>query len=55
MPEFPLLFSKFSNTLTASGAAVTYPGITNELDYEGELAVVIGRRRAGFVPRTHRV
>jgi acylpyruvate hydrolase len=44
MPEFPLLFSKFSNTLTASGAAVPYPGITNELDYEGELAVVIGGR-----------
>jgi len=44
MPEFPLLFAKFSNTLTASGAAVTYPEITDELDYEGELAVVIGRR-----------
>jgi acylpyruvate hydrolase len=44
MPEFPLLFSKFSNTLIPSGAAVTYPGITNELDYEGELAVVIGRQ-----------
>ena len=43
MPDLPLLFSKFSNTLTASGAAVTYPGITNELDYEGELAVEIGR------------
>ncbi len=50
MPEFPLLFSKFSNTLTASGAAVTYPGITNELDYEGELAVVIGRRASRLRP-----
>jgi 2-keto-4-pentenoate hydratase/2-oxohepta-3-ene-1,7-dioic acid hydratase in catechol pathway len=50
MPEFPLLFSKFSNTLIPSGAAVTYPGITNELDYEGELAVVIGRRASRLRP-----
>jgi acylpyruvate hydrolase len=50
MPEFPLLFSKFSNTLIPTGAAVTYPAITNELDYEGELAVVIGRRASRLRP-----
>jgi acylpyruvate hydrolase len=50
MPTFPLLFSKFSNTLVASGATVTYPNITNELDYEGELAVVIGRTASHLRP-----
>jgi 2-keto-4-pentenoate hydratase/2-oxohepta-3-ene-1,7-dioic acid hydratase in catechol pathway len=50
MPEFPLLFSKFANTLIPSGAAVTYPAITAELDYEGELAVVIGRRASHLRP-----
>jgi acylpyruvate hydrolase len=50
MPEFPLLFSKFANTLIPSGAAVTYPAITAELDYEGELAVVIGRRASRLRP-----
>ncbi len=50
MPAFPLLFSKFSNTLVPSGAAVSYPEITNQLDYEGELAVVIGREASRLRP-----
>jgi 2-keto-4-pentenoate hydratase/2-oxohepta-3-ene-1,7-dioic acid hydratase in catechol pathway len=50
MPEFPLLFSKFSNTLAASGATVPYPTITEQLDYEGELAVVIGRTSSQLRP-----
>jgi len=44
LPAEPLLFSKFVNTLVADGAHVPYPTITTELDYEGELALVIGRR-----------
>jgi len=43
VPPFPLLFSKFRNTLLGHGGTVRYPSLTRELDYEGELAVVIGR------------
>lgn len=43
IPPYPILFSKFANTLAGSGACVTYPSITTMLDYEGEVAVVIGR------------
>lgn len=44
VPASPILFSKFANTLVGDGASVVRHSITQELDYEGELAVVIGRR-----------
>jgi acylpyruvate hydrolase len=43
IPPYPILFSKFANTLTGSGAAVPYPSISTALDYEGEVAAIIGR------------
>ena len=43
IPEFPVLFSKFPNTLVGHGDGVVLHSITRELDYEGELGVVIGR------------
>lgn len=42
-PEFPVLFSKFPNSLLAHNSVVIRPSITTQLDYEGELAVIIGR------------
>jgi 2-keto-4-pentenoate hydratase/2-oxohepta-3-ene-1,7-dioic acid hydratase in catechol pathway len=39
-----VLFAKFPSSLIAHGEAVIYPSITTELDYEGELAVVVGQR-----------
>jgi acylpyruvate hydrolase len=39
----PVLFSKFRNALIASGDPIRLPTVSNEVDYEGELAVVIGR------------
>lgn len=44
VPAFPVLFSKFPNTLLGSGATVPEHEIARQLDYEGELALVIGRR-----------
>jgi 2-keto-4-pentenoate hydratase/2-oxohepta-3-ene-1,7-dioic acid hydratase in catechol pathway len=44
VPQFPLLFSKYANTLVGDGDPVIDHAITNELDYEVELGVVIGRR-----------
>ena len=37
-------FAKFSSCLIAHGEPIIRPAITSELDYEGELAVIIGRR-----------
>lgn len=44
VPEFPVLFSKFPNTLVGHEEGVIKHAITDQLDYEGELALVIGRR-----------
>lgn len=46
-PERIVLFSKYPSSLVASGDDVELPSITHQLDYEGELAVVIGRRTKG--------
>jgi acylpyruvate hydrolase len=43
-PEFPVLFAKFANTLTGPSDDVPIPRASHRIDYEGELAVVIGRR-----------
>jgi 2-keto-4-pentenoate hydratase/2-oxohepta-3-ene-1,7-dioic acid hydratase in catechol pathway len=50
-PGFPLLFGKGPNALCGNGDAVPYPRDTEALDYEVELAFVIGAR-ASSVPRT---
>jgi 2-keto-4-pentenoate hydratase/2-oxohepta-3-ene-1,7-dioic acid hydratase in catechol pathway len=42
LPERPLLFAKFPSAMTAPGGPIRMPAYTSELDYEGELAVVIG-------------
>lgn len=44
-PERPLMFAKFANAITDPGAKVEFPSPElAEIDYEGELAVVIGRQ-----------
>ncbi|MEA2619771.1 MAG: hypothetical protein QOC97_544 [Chloroflexota bacterium] len=47
VPTKPVLFAKFPNTLVGHGAPIVYPRVTSQLDYEGELAVIIGRRASG--------
>ena len=43
-PPVPLVFAKFPNVLIGSGAAIELPAGNGEhVDYEGEIAVVIGR------------
>ncbi|GAE29871.1 fumarylacetoacetate hydrolase family protein [Halalkalibacter hemicellulosilyticus] len=42
-PEVPILFNKFNNTLTGNQCDIVIPAVTNKLDYEVELAVVIGK------------
>jgi 2-keto-4-pentenoate hydratase/2-oxohepta-3-ene-1,7-dioic acid hydratase in catechol pathway len=44
LPERPLLFAKWPNTLIGDGEAIRIPSISKNVDYEAELGVVIGRR-----------
>jgi 2-keto-4-pentenoate hydratase/2-oxohepta-3-ene-1,7-dioic acid hydratase in catechol pathway len=44
VPPEPTIFLKPPSSLIASGDAIVYPRLTQRLDYEGELGVVIGRR-----------
>jgi 2-keto-4-pentenoate hydratase/2-oxohepta-3-ene-1,7-dioic acid hydratase in catechol pathway len=44
LPERPLLFAKWPNTLIGNGEAIRIPEISKNVDYEAELGVVIGRR-----------
>jgi len=44
LPEKPVVFSKFSSAVIAPGEPVVIPRTTRQVDYEAELAVVIGRR-----------
>ncbi|XID91234.1 fumarylacetoacetate hydrolase family protein [Paenibacillaceae bacterium WGS1546] len=44
IPEQPLLFNKFGNTLAAHGERIPIPDqVTSQADYEAELAIVIGK------------
>lgn len=43
IPEHPVVFSKFNNTLAAAGQAIPLTRELTRVDYEAELAVVIGR------------
>ncbi|MGL4648030.1 MAG: fumarylacetoacetate hydrolase family protein, partial [Caldilineaceae bacterium] len=42
VPSTPILFSKFANALAAYQDEVLIPPVTSQVDYEAELAIVIG-------------
>ncbi|HEV8140012.1 MAG TPA: fumarylacetoacetate hydrolase family protein [Pyrinomonadaceae bacterium] len=44
IPERPVVFSKFASAVIAPGEPVVLPAESTQVDYEAELAVVIGRR-----------
>ena len=48
--EYPVLFTKFTAALTGPFDPIPLPGESGAIDYEGELAIVIGER-ARRVPR----
>lgn len=50
VPSEPLLFLKPPSSLIASGDAIIYPGLSQRVDFEGELGVVIGRRARNVTP-----
>ena len=42
-PESPVIFMKPSTALIAGGRQIVYPSISRHVEFEGELAVIIGR------------
>ena len=44
VPKTPVIFSKFSSCVIAPGEPIIIPPASERVDYEAELAVVIGRR-----------
>jgi 2-keto-4-pentenoate hydratase/2-oxohepta-3-ene-1,7-dioic acid hydratase in catechol pathway len=44
VPEYPVLFNKFKNSVAAHGDVIQLPLYSNEVDYEAELVIVIGKQ-----------
>ena len=43
-PKKPIIFTRFANTQVAHGAPIIRPNASETLDFEGEMAVIIGQR-----------
>jgi 2-keto-4-pentenoate hydratase/2-oxohepta-3-ene-1,7-dioic acid hydratase in catechol pathway len=50
LPEWPVVFLKVSTAVASPGAPVVCPPVVRRLDYEGEMAMVVGAdgRAAGY-------
>ncbi len=44
VPKEPLIFLKPPSSLIASGDPIVYPALSQRVDFEGELGVIIGKR-----------
>ncbi|HBY61015.1 MAG TPA: 2-hydroxyhepta-2,4-diene-1,7-dioate isomerase [Solibacterales bacterium] len=44
VPAEPLIFLKPPSSLLAAGGEIVYPKLSQRVDYEGELGVIVGRR-----------
>lgn len=42
-PTYPAIFSRYASSLMGHGAPMVRPSVSHQLDYEGELAVIIGK------------
>lgn len=43
LPEYPILFSKFNNSLAGHKEDIPLPRNSSQIDYEGELGIMIGK------------
>jgi 2-keto-4-pentenoate hydratase/2-oxohepta-3-ene-1,7-dioic acid hydratase in catechol pathway len=43
VPKYPVLFTRFADTFVGHEQPIVRPRVSTDLDYEGELAVVIGK------------
>lgn len=44
LPDVPCIFLKPSSSLIATGNEIVYPASSEQVEYEGELAVIIGKK-----------
>jgi 2-keto-4-pentenoate hydratase/2-oxohepta-3-ene-1,7-dioic acid hydratase in catechol pathway len=44
LPEFPIVFTKAATCVIGDGEDIVRPRVSTQLDYEGELGIVIGQR-----------
>jgi len=44
IPTYPVVFAKYSNVVIGPGEAIVLPKISQEVDYEAEFGIVIGKR-----------
>jgi len=44
IPDYPTVFSKYANAALGPGSPIIIPQVTDKVDYEGELAFVIGKK-----------
>lgn len=44
IPKEPILFSKYATALTGHGEPIVLPPVSQEVDYEAELVIVVGKR-----------
>mgnify|MGYP001501980950 CR=1 FL=1 len=51
IPQSPVLFSKFNNTPAGHRQVVYLPAHSEQIDYEAELAIVVGRRAKNVLKR----
>jgi 2-keto-4-pentenoate hydratase/2-oxohepta-3-ene-1,7-dioic acid hydratase in catechol pathway len=42
-PDYPVIFARFSSSLVGHGSAIVRPRVSVQLDFEGELAAVVGK------------
>lgn len=50
LPAFPDVFAKFASSLIGPGDEIACSDVTSNLDFEGELAIVIGRSCRNIAP-----
>lgn len=43
VPDYPAVFPRFSSSLVGHGAPIVRPSVSQDLDFEGEVAVIVGR------------
>jgi 2-keto-4-pentenoate hydratase/2-oxohepta-3-ene-1,7-dioic acid hydratase in catechol pathway len=51
VPKYPMIFARFPGSLSGHRTALVRPRVSNQLDYEAELLVVIGRNTPRYVKR----
>ncbi|KPM49763.1 fumarylacetoacetate hydrolase family protein [Jiulongibacter sediminis] len=44
LPAYPVIFAKYPNVLAAHNETIPLPAVSDQMDYEAELAFVIGKR-----------